>query len=296
MLAVISMSGPLGADDEILRADGPHPRLLLTAQRLRRLRRERDRQSMRWNQFHLLMAGKAPMPEPGFAEALYDQVAGSAESGQQAVAWAFGAGADLRQLALVFDWCQDILSEAQSKALAAKLARGIQQTRGDASVSAVRSRLLAAVALSGHLPDVPEQEFEQIVHNWWEGEILPALNSGREGVKRDDTVRPDGDSARGPRQLQLWICARARPQFFTDLPTIQLISYYPATYPAGENDYRIPATPHAEGEPDLRRATLSRAAELAMVAYDSNAARQPVPARLADERPFPAARHLRRAV
>ena len=141
---------------------------------------------MRWNQFHLLMAGKAPMPEPGFAEALYDQVAGSAESGQQAVAWALGAGADLRQLALVFDWCQDILSEAQSKALAAKLARGIQQTRGDASVSAVRSRLLAAVALSGHLPEVPEKEFEQIVHHWWQGEILPALNSGREGVKRDD--------------------------------------------------------------------------------------------------------------
>ena len=120
------------------------------------------------------------MPEPGFAEALYYQVAGSAESGQQAVAWALGTGADLRQLALVFDWCQDILSEAQSKALAAKLARGIEQTRRDTSVSAVRSRLLAAVALSGHLPEVPEQEFEQIVHHWWQGEIFPALNSGRE--------------------------------------------------------------------------------------------------------------------
>ncbi len=271
MLAVISMSGPLGADDEILRADGPHPRLLLTVQRLRRLRRERDRESMRWNQFHLLMAGKAPMPEPGFAEALYDQVAGSAESGQQAVAWALGAGADLRQLALVFDWCQDILSEAQSKALAAKLARGIQQTRGDASVSAVRSRLLAAVALSGHLPEVPEKEFEQIVHHWWQGEILPALNSGREGVKRDDmyALMEILHVVRDNFTLDL---REGAPQFFTDLPTIQLLSYYPAAYPAGENDYRIPATPHAEGEPDLRRATLSRAAELAMVAYDSNAA------------------------
>ena len=35
----------------------------------------------------------------------------------------------------------------------------------------------------------------------------------------------------------------AAPGFFTDLPTVQLLSYYPATYPAGENDYRIPAAP-----------------------------------------------------
>src|SRR5580692_9015375 len=101
---------------ELPRVDAAHPRIFLGAQRLRLLRRERDRQSLRWNQFHLLMAGKAPMPEPGFAQALYYQVSGTAEAGQQAVAWALGAGADLRQLALVFDWCQDILSEAQSKA------------------------------------------------------------------------------------------------------------------------------------------------------------------------------------
>ena len=113
---------------ESLRTDAPHPRIFLGAKRLRLLRRERERQSLRWNQFHLLMAGKAPMPEPGFAQALYYQVSGSAEAGQQAVAWALGPGADLRQLALVFDWCQDILTEAQSKTLAAKLARGIQQS------------------------------------------------------------------------------------------------------------------------------------------------------------------------
>ena len=53
------------------RADGPHPRLFLNARRLKLLPRERERQSLRWNQFHLLMAGKAPMPEPGFAQALY---------------------------------------------------------------------------------------------------------------------------------------------------------------------------------------------------------------------------------
>src|SRR5580658_2394188 len=195
MLAVAAMAGmapsiALGQQEahaESLRADAAHPRIFLGARRLRLLRRERERQSLRWNQFHLLMAGKAPMPEPGFAEALYYQVTGSADAGQQAVAWALGAGADLRQLALVFDWCQDILTEAQSKSLAAKLARGIQQSRRDSSMSAVRSRLLAAVALSGHLPDIPEREIDQVVHKWWEGEILPAILSGREVFASDDT-------------------------------------------------------------------------------------------------------------
>jgi hypothetical protein len=268
-LAAASLAGIAFGQD--LRADAPHPRLLLTARRLKLLRRERERQSLRWNQFHLLMAGKAPMPEPGFAEALYYQVSGSAEAGQQAVAWALGAGGtDLRQLALVFDWCQVILTDAQSKALAAKLARGIQQSRRDSSVSAVRSRLLAAVALSGHVPDVPEREIEEVLHKWWEGEIVPAILGGREAVGRDDSYA----------LMELLHVVRdnfnqdlreAAPGFFTNLPTVQLLSYYPATYPAGENDYRIPAAPHAGGEPDLRRAALSRAAEFSMVAYDSNA-------------------------
>jgi hypothetical protein len=255
---------------ENLRADGPHPRIFLGARRLRLLRRERERQSMRWNQFHLLMAGKAPMPEPGFAQALYYQVSGSAEAGQQAVGWALGPGADLRQLALIFDWCQDILTEAQSKALAAKLARGIQQSRRESSVSAVRSRLLAAIALSGHLPDIPEREIEQVVRQWWEAQTLPAINSGREAVALDDSyalmeilhvVRDNFNED----------LREAAPRFFTDLPEVHLLSYYPAPFPAGENDYRIPASPHAGGEPDVRRAALSRAAELSMVAYDSNA-------------------------
>jgi len=271
-VAAVGGMGPgmARSQEEPLRADGPHPRIFLGARHLRLLRRERERQSMRWNQFHLLMAGKAPMPEPGFAQALDYQVSGSAEAGRQAVAWALGTGTDLRQLALVFDWCQDILDGAQSKTLAAKLARGIQQSRRDSSVSAVRSRLLAAVALSGHVPDVPEREVEQVVRKWWEGEIVPAINSGREAVGRDDAYALM-EILHVVRDNFNQDLREAAPIFFTDLPLVQLLSYYPATFPAGENDYRIPASRHAGGEPDLRRAALSRAAELSMVAFDANA-------------------------
>jgi hypothetical protein len=258
------------SQEEPLRADAPHPRIFLGARRLRLLRRERERQSLRWNQFHLLMAGKAPMPEPGFAQALYYQVSGSSEAGKQAVGWALGAGSDLRQLALVFDWCQEILTEAQSKTLAAKIARGIEQSRRDVSVSAIRSRLLAAVALSGHVPDVPEREIEQVVRKWWEGQIIPAIHGGREAIARDDAYALM-EILHVVRDNFNQDLREAAPRFFTNLPMVQLLSYYPATFPAGENDYRIPAALHAEGQPDLRRAALSRAAEFAMVAFDSNA-------------------------
>ena len=41
--------------------------------------------------------------------------------------------------------------------------------------------------------------------------------------------------------------------------------------PGGDGEYRIPAALHMHGEPDLRVAALSRAAELSMVAFDTNA-------------------------
>ena len=68
---------------------------------------------MRWQQFAALVAGNAPMPERGFALALYYQVSGDAAVGKQAVAWALAPGADLRQMALVYDWCQELLTDAQ---------------------------------------------------------------------------------------------------------------------------------------------------------------------------------------
>ena len=114
------------------------------------------------------MAGNAPMPEPGFAQALYYQISGNAAAGRQAVAWALGPGDDLRQLALVFDWCQDLLSEAQRRDLAARLEKGMAAAAADDSIAAVRSRALAAVALFDHVPEAPQRELERVVRNWWE--------------------------------------------------------------------------------------------------------------------------------
>ncbi len=95
---------------EEYRVYNDHPRLLLTSQRLRLLKRERDRDTMRWHQFSLLVRSAAEMPEPGFALALYYQVTSDEVFGKRAVEWALGPGTDLRQLALVYDWCQTVMT------------------------------------------------------------------------------------------------------------------------------------------------------------------------------------------
>src|ERR1035441_5419685 len=100
--------GQTASDDEPIVVSTEHPRLLLRPSRLRLLRRERERKSLRWQQFELYMAGHAAMPEPGFAKALYYQVAGDAAAGREAIAAVLGPATDLRQEALAFDWCQDL--------------------------------------------------------------------------------------------------------------------------------------------------------------------------------------------
>ena len=69
------------------------PRLLLTKQRLRLLQREHQRGTPRWQQLDSLISGGAPLPEPGFAAALYYQVAKDPAAGKRAIEWALGAEA-----------------------------------------------------------------------------------------------------------------------------------------------------------------------------------------------------------
>jgi hypothetical protein len=246
-----------------------HPRLLLRPAHLRLLRRERERSSMRWQQFSTLMAGHAPMPQPGFAQALYYQVAGDADAGRAAIAWALGPAADLRQQAMVFDWCQDLLSQAQSSELAARMVKTMTQTASDESVPAVEARVLGAVALFDHVPDLPRRELERVVYNWWEGRMAPALREGRDVIPREDAydLFEMLHAVRDNTNLDL---RESAPAFFRDYPTVHLLSYYPAAFPAPENDYYIGAEPQIS-EPDLRRAAMSRAADMAMVAFDTNA-------------------------
>jgi hypothetical protein len=243
------------------------PRLLLRAERIRRLKRERERQSIRWEQFNTLMSGHAQMPEPGFALALYYAVTADAGAGKQAVEWASSA-TDARQMAMVFDWCQAAMTPAQSKALGARLTRAVASLAGKNDLGSVRDRAFAAIAIAEVDPAASESAIRDIVQNAWRKRLAPPL--------RDGLILPLDNQlfalyellhvVRDNLNIDLRDDVRA---WFKELPPLHLLSHYPAPYPAPENEYHVQAY-DAEAAPDLRRAALSLATELSMVAYDNN--------------------------
>ena len=245
-----------------------HPRILLRPQRLRLLKRERERQSMRWKQFELLITGGAAMPEPGFAWALFHAITGDAKTGKLAVEWALGPGTDLRQLAIVFDWCQDALTEAQTAALASKIQKGIgQRTSPDTILQ--RSRALAAIAVAEQNMDLSEKILREAIEQWWRRGLAPTLEKGRDLDSGAElyALYELLHAVRDNLTLDLRLSA---PGYFKNLPAYEIANNYPNAFPAAENEYWIPVYKGA-GQPDPNRAAMARAAGLSTVAFDTNA-------------------------
>ena len=154
---------------------------------------------------------------------------------QYAADWSgLHGGADLRQVALVFDWCQDLLTDAQRRDLTARLQKGIADpAAADASVAAVRSRVLAAVALFDHVPQAPQRELERVVHQWWEGQTVPALRAGRSALGREDAY-PLFELLHAIRDNANLDLRESFPRYFKDYPIEHLLSYYPLPYDGPE--------------------------------------------------------------
>ncbi len=239
---------------------------MLTKQRLRLLQREKDRESMRWLQFYTLIVGGAPMPEQGVDWAFYSQVAKNQAAGRKAVEWAIDdKHTDARQLALIFDWCSALMTKPQVDKIAAKLEKSLAEgVTGD--VAKQNGRALAAIALADRLPDQGEAVLKGIIQQWW-----------RNGVAKNPRTIPREQiyllyemmhAIRDNLKIDM---REAAFEYFKMLPTDHLVAHYPSPFEAAENEYRVPVYVR-DGEPDLTDAVFSRAAELAMVAYDNNAA------------------------
>ncbi len=95
------------------------PQLLLTPQRLRRLKRDRERQTVRWLDFANRVQAVPDSPQRGFELALYYAITGDGKRGREAVQWALAHGCEARQVALVLDWAWDQASEAERAKLEA---------------------------------------------------------------------------------------------------------------------------------------------------------------------------------
>lgn len=87
------------------------PQLLLTAQRAKRLKRDRERQTIRWQAFEARVQTAADSPERGFELALYYAATQDEARGKEAVAWALAHSCDRRQVSLVLDWCSAVVSQ-----------------------------------------------------------------------------------------------------------------------------------------------------------------------------------------
>ena len=236
-----------------------HPRLFLNAQRLRLLKRERERMSQRWTQFDTLISGKAQFPEPAVAHGLYFQVTEQPESAARAIQSALASNADPRHVALVYDWCQNQLSEAQKANLSARLTKVMSGPSPD--ILTLRSRILAAIVLG------KGETLEQIIRNDWT-KTAQSLTTRRQRINGPElfAIYEILHAVRDNTNNDL---RESYGEFFRNLPHVQLLSYYPAPFPSSENDYRIPAY-SGRGDPDLKDATFSRIAELSMIAFDRN--------------------------
>jgi hypothetical protein len=250
-----------------------HPRLFLRPQRLRLLKREAQRQSLRWEQFQTLIAGKAPMPEPGFAFALYYQASGDKGAGRRAVEWALDArNTDTRQLAIVYDWCQEILTAAENQALAGRLKKAIGNGAVPKNLSGARDLLLAGMALVGDSPAESKSALAAVLQRYWPENVVAPLKQARMPFPRSDSLALLEILHSTSDNLNVDL-RETFPAWFKPLALEWLLSYYPAPWPAAENEFHIPASadPVKNGTSDLRAAALCRAAELALVAFDSNA-------------------------
>jgi hypothetical protein len=241
------------------------PRLLLTKQRLRLLQRERDRQSMRWLQFYTFITGGVTMPEQGLDWALYSQVAKNQASGRKAIEWAIDdKHMDARQLALIFDWCSSLMTKPEVDRIAVKLQKTLAAgVSGD--IAKQNGRALAAIALADRLPDQGESVLKEIVQQWWRA----GLAKNPQKIPREQVylLYEMMHAIRDNLKIDL---RDAAFEYFKTMPTDHLVGHYPSPFEAAENEYRVPVYVR-DGEPDLTEAVFSRAAELAMVAYDRNA-------------------------
>src|SRR5262249_6625342 len=153
--------------------------------------------------------------------------------GKRAVDWALGPGADLRQLALVDDWCQPLLGPAQSKALEAKIRALIAKTTGTA-VEAVRDRTLAWIAIAD-ASHAEEGALRETIAKWWQADLAPKLLDGRASISPPDlfALFEILHALRDNLKIDL---REGAPDYFRELPTYQVLANYPAPLAAPENE------------------------------------------------------------
>ncbi len=263
-----------GRAEQSYRVYTEHPRLWLTPRRLKLLKRERERESIRWQQLGLLVPDRQA-PELALLRALEFQVADRPEAGKLAVEWALGRTpqttpdpAQLRLLAVVFDWCYPLLEAVDRARLAGRMARGIQAPAAGSGLASFSAAALAAIALADDWPG-SEQALATAFEKKWPETYLPAFRQGRAIPTPAERVAflELCHALRDNLHLDLW---QQAPAFFRQFPLYLLLSYYPAPVTIASHPFRqTAAAPGSQPDPAME-GELARRTDLLTVAYETN--------------------------
>lgn len=205
LLAALSFTVCSAADPNLL-----SPKLLLTPQRLRRLTRDRERQTVRWTDFENRIQTGARSPERGFELALYYAITHDPNRGREAVTWALAHNCERRQIALVLDWCGDLISSQDR----AKLTNTACPSARVPPIASLRDNLFLKIALDQDIGDY-RRDFQPIV-----AKLTTGNYSGAELYAISEYV----SAIRSSQHVDL---RRESVQLFSLLPTELLLSLTP---------------------------------------------------------------------
>lgn len=208
--AGLSLSSLVCADD----TQTVPPKLLLTPQRLRRLQRDRERQTVRWTNFENRVQSVPDSPERGFELALYYAITQDEKRGREAIAWALAHKCEQRQVALVLDWCAGLITPEETTKLGASCESEVKGIHPDATL--VRDSLFGVIARGG--------DSNATVSLGWK-QLLSELRNGK--FTDAHTLYADCEYLSAVRSIQRVDLRQDDPEFFSGLPVELLLSLRP---------------------------------------------------------------------
>jgi len=251
LLAACPSLTPLGAQNP-LAAQKAAPRLLLSASHLRRLERDRQRQTERWINLSQRVAATADSPERGFELALVYTVTHEEATAEEAIRWAASHPLEYRQIALIADWCRDrlpaaerqtILDAAWERATKAPAELSVPSPERSPELGRYRDVVFLSIARSG----VPPPDLEK----WWDRTMTQANNRGTAWLYEPEELYALAEIIIAVRESTRTDLRSGSSRRFEILPTQFLLSLHPAQVEAPSWQTRAAALALVEVDPNL---------------------------------------------
>jgi hypothetical protein len=247
LLAASLSLTPLGAQNP-LAAQKASPRLLLSASHLRRLERDRERQTERWINLSQRVAAAADSPERGFELALVYAVTHEEAAAEEAIRWAASHPLEYRQIALIANWCGDRLpAEERTIILDAAWERATKAQAVLQGSSPELGRYRDVVFLNIARNGVPPPDLQ----SWWDRTMTRAKNQGWAWLYKPEELYAMAEIIIAVRESTRTDLRSNSSRQFETLPTLFLLSLHPAQVEAPSWQMRAAALALVEVDPNL---------------------------------------------